>query len=103
MDESVIVDRHCSSPEDDALHEELMAMVERALRGATPQQREAFLLFTLEGFRQAEIAAITGRAPEQVHADIGIAREHLRRSLMAAGKRRKKLVPEHDSSLSRSA
>ena len=101
--ENLIVDRRGSSPEDDALREELMAMVERALRGATPQQREAFLLFTLEGFRQAEIAAITERTPEQVHADIGIAREHLRRSLMAADKRRTKLVPERDSSRSRTA
>ncbi len=101
--ESVIVDRHGSTPEDDALREELMAMVERALRGATPQQREAFLLFTLEGFRQVEIAAITERTPEQVHADIGIAREHLRRSLMAAEKRRTKLVPERESSHSRTA
>ena len=101
--ESVIVDRHGSTPEDDALREELMAMVERALRGATPQQREAFLLFTLEGFRQVEIAAITERTPEQVHADISIAREHLRRSLMAVEKRRTKLVPERESSRSRTA
>lgn len=100
---SMIVDRHGSTPEDDALREELMAMVERALRGATPQQREAFLLFTLEGFRQAEIAAITERTPEQVHADISIAREHLRRSLMVAEKKRTKLVPERESSHSRSA
>ena len=45
-------------------------MVERALRGATAHQREAFLLFTLEGFRLAEIAAITERTAEQVQADI---------------------------------
>ena len=101
--ESVIVDRHGSTPEDDVLREELMAMVERALRGATPPQREAFLLFTLEGFRQAEIAAITERTVEQVQADISIAREHLRRSLMAIEKRRKKLAPERESSHSRSA
>jgi RNA polymerase sigma factor (sigma-70 family) len=101
--ENVIVDRHGSTPEDDVLREELMAMVERALRGTTPQQREAFLLFTLEGFRQTEIAAITERTPEQVHADISIAREHLRRALMTAEKRRTKLVPERESSHSRSA
>jgi RNA polymerase sigma factor (sigma-70 family) len=101
--ENVIVDWRGSTPEDDALREELMAMVERALRGATPSQREAFLLFTLEGFRQAEIAVITERTPEQVHADISIAREHLRRSLMAAEKRRTKLVPERESSRSRTA
>ena len=97
--ESVIADRRGSTPEDEASREELMAMVERALRGATPQQREAFLLFTLEGFRLAEIAAITERTPEQVHADISIAREHLRRSLVAAGERRHKLVADRESSI----
>lgn len=85
--ESLIADRYSSSPEDDASREELMTMVERALRGASPQQREAFLLFTLEGFRPAEIATITDRSVEQVHTDIGSAREHLRRSLAAAGER----------------
>lgn len=90
--ENLIADRRGSTPEDEASREELMAMVERALRGATPNQREAFLLFTLEGFRLAEIAAITERTPEQVQHDIKVAREHLRRSLIAAGERRQKLV-----------
>ncbi len=92
--ENLIADRHGSSPEDEASREELMAMVERALRGASTQQREAFLLFALEGFRLAEIAAITERTVEQVHADVCVAREHLRRSLVAAGERRQKLVAD---------
>jgi len=78
-------------------------MVERALRGATPNQREAFLLFTLEGFRLAEISAITERTVEQVQHDIKVAREHLRRSLVAAGERRQKLVADRASSHPRSA
>jgi len=100
--ESLIADRRGSTPEDDASRQELMTMVERALRGAAPHQREAFLLFTLEGFRLAEIAAITERTVEQVHADISAAREHLRRSLVAAGERRQKLVADR-ASHSRSA
>jgi RNA polymerase sigma factor (sigma-70 family) len=92
--ENLIADRRGSTPEDDASRGELMAMVERALRGATPNQREAFLLFTLEGFRLAEIAAITERTAEQVQHDIKVAREHLRRSLVAAGERRQKLVAD---------
>jgi DNA-directed RNA polymerase specialized sigma24 family protein len=78
-------------------------MVQRALRGATPQQREAFLLFTMEGFRPAEIAAITERTAEQVQADISVAREHLRRSLVAAGERRQKLVVDRVRAHPRSA
>jgi DNA-directed RNA polymerase specialized sigma24 family protein len=101
--ENLIADRRGSTPEDDASREELMVMVERALRGATSNQREAFLLFTLEGFRLAEIAAITERTVEQVQHDIKVAREHLRRSLIAAGERRQKLVADRASSRSRSA
>ncbi len=90
--ENLIPDHRGSTPEDDASREELMTMVERALRKATKHQREAFLLFTLEGFRLAEIAAITERTAEQVQADVTVAREHLRRSLINAGERRQKLV-----------
>ena len=101
--ENLIADRRGSTPEDEASREELMTMVERALRGATAQQREAFLLFTLEGFRLAEIATITERTAEQVQADVSIAREHLRRSLVAAGERRQKLVANRTANHTRSA
>jgi RNA polymerase sigma factor (sigma-70 family) len=95
--ENLIADRRGSTPEDDASRDELMAMVERALRDATPDQREAFLLFTLEGFRLAEIASIMEHTSEQVQHDIKVAREHLRRSLVAAGGRRQKLVADRAS------
>jgi RNA polymerase sigma factor (sigma-70 family) len=101
--ENLIADRRGSTPEDNASSEELMALVERALRGATPNQREAFLLFTLEGFRLSEIAAITERTTEQVQHDVKVAREHLRRSLIAAGERRQKLVSDRVASSPRSA
>jgi RNA polymerase sigma factor (sigma-70 family) len=101
--ETQIADRDTRTPEDEASRGELMTMVERALRGATPQQREAFLLFTMEGFRLAEIASITERTAEQVQADISIAREHLRRSLVAAGERRQKLVADRLPTHPRSA
>jgi DNA-directed RNA polymerase specialized sigma24 family protein len=57
----------------------------------------------MEGFRLAEIAAITERTAEQVQADISIAREHLRRSLVAAGERRQKLVADRVPAHPRSA
>jgi RNA polymerase sigma factor (sigma-70 family) len=101
--ENLIADRRGSTPEDDASRRELMTMVERALQGATPHQREAFLLFTLEGFRLAEIAQIMECTSEQVQADVSSAREHLRRSLVAAGERRQKLVVDRVSSHPRSA
>jgi RNA polymerase sigma factor (sigma-70 family) len=87
--ENLIADRHGSTPEDDASREELMTMVERALRHATDQQREAFMLFTLEGFRLAEIATIMQRSLEQVHSDVNTAREHLRRALTPPAERKR--------------
>ena len=92
-----------SSPEEEASRQELMTMVERSLRGVDPHQREAFLLFTMEGFRPAEIAAITGRELEQVQADIKTAREHLRSSLTAAGERRQRPRPAEVPAHSKSA
>jgi RNA polymerase sigma factor (sigma-70 family) len=88
--EDLIADQHSATPEDEASREELMAMVERALRYATPYQREAFLLATLEGFRPAEIATIMDRTLEQVREDVKHARAHLRRSLAATGERKMK-------------
>jgi RNA polymerase sigma factor (sigma-70 family) len=88
--ESMIADQSSETPEEEASREELMNMVERLLRGVTAQQRDAFLLSTLEGFRPAEIATITGRETEQVLSDIGVARAHLRRSLAAIGENRQR-------------
>jgi RNA polymerase sigma factor (sigma-70 family) len=83
--DDMIPDRYSRSPEEEASREELMGIVERVLRGVTPQQREAFLLATVEGFRPAEIAAITARELNQVEADIRAARNHLRKSMQANG------------------
>lgn len=88
--EDIIADRKASTPEDEASRMELMNMVERALRYATQDQREAFLLATLEGFRPAEIAAIMDRTVAQVEEDVRHARLHLRRALLAAGEHRLK-------------
>lgn len=88
--EDTIADRKASTPEDEASRMELMTMVERALRYATQDQREAFLLATLEGFRPSEIAAIMDRSVAQVEEDVRHARLHLRRSLQAAGEHRLK-------------
>lgn len=95
--DDLVADLRGSTPEDEASRQELMTMVERALRGAAPQQREAFLLFTMEGFRLAKIAAITDQTVKQVQSCISAAREHLRRSLVAAGERRQKLVVDRQS------
>jgi RNA polymerase sigma factor (sigma-70 family) len=91
--EALVADRRGSSPEDDASRDELMRMIERALKGATREQRETFLLSTVEGFRQAEIAVILERTCEQVQADLNAARLFLRHSIPAKSERRPAAPP----------
>lgn len=64
------------SMEQAALCRRLLA----ALDSLPPEQREVFLLGQ-EGFSRAEIAAITGAAPETVKSRVRYARGQLRKSL----------------------
>ncbi len=77
--ESVIPDRRLATPEDIASSDEMISMIERALKGADHLDREAFILNGIEGFSLEEIAAITDRKPEEVRASISSARERLRK------------------------
>lgn len=79
--ENAIVDTTAQSPEDIAARNELIELVERSLRDAGRDQREAFILFTIEGFTVNEIADITSHPAEQVRTDISAARDHLQKAL----------------------
>jgi len=76
--ENVIADRRMSTPEDIAYSDEMIALVQFALDGASRPDREAFVLHVVEGFSEEEIATITDRKPEEVRASIAKAREQLR-------------------------
>ena len=76
--ESAIADRRVETPEQAAYTDEMTALVEAALRGADRTDREAFLLYGIEGFSLNEIAAITGRHPEAVRESVQRARERVR-------------------------
>jgi len=78
--ENVIPDTRLATPEQIAYSDEMIALVQAALQGAQPQDREAFILFSLEGFSVGEIAAITDRPHEEVEKSVQAARAHLRRS-----------------------
>jgi DNA-directed RNA polymerase specialized sigma24 family protein len=66
--------------------------VEYALLGAKPADREAFLLYAVEGFTPDEIAVITSGPVDGVRTSIARAREHLRKSLVAPDKFKDKLL-----------
>jgi RNA polymerase sigma factor (sigma-70 family) len=76
--ESTIPDRRVSTPEQAAYSDEVIALVQAALRGADRTDREAFLLYGIEGFSLNEIAAITGRHAEAVRESVQRARDCVR-------------------------
>jgi RNA polymerase sigma factor (sigma-70 family) len=76
--ESVIADRRVANPEQNAYSDEMVALVQRALSGVDRTDREAFLLYGIEGFSLNEIAAITGRHPEAVRESVQRARDCVR-------------------------
>jgi RNA polymerase sigma factor (sigma-70 family) len=91
-EENVIADRRLATPEEIAYSDEMITLVQFALEGARPRDREAFILQAIEGFSTDEIAAITDRKPEEIRVSIAAAREHLRRSPPLANRFRDKLL-----------
>jgi DNA-directed RNA polymerase specialized sigma24 family protein/ribosome-associated translation inhibitor RaiA len=90
--ESLIPNHGVATPEEAAASDEMISLVEMALAGAGEQDREAFLLFSIEGFTVEEIAAISSRKVDEVRKSIRAAREHLRKSLPLAGDFKDKLL-----------
>jgi len=97
--ESSIPDRRVTTPEQAAYSDEMVALVQAALRGAARVDREAFLLYGIEGFSLPEIAVITGRHAEAVRESVDRAREQLRNAPSVANEFRKNsprgLKPNH--------
>lgn len=90
--ENTIADSTAQNPEELAARNELIALVERSLRDAGRNPREAFILYTIEGFTVEEIADISNQSVEQVRSDIRSAREHLQSALPIKDPLKDKLV-----------
>ena len=60
-------------------------LVNRAITALPEDQREALLLFTVEGMSQAEVAAALGCSPKAVEVRVYRARQLLREALAKAG------------------
>jgi RNA polymerase sigma-70 factor, ECF subfamily len=87
-----IADPSADTPEELAARHELISLVEMTLRDAGRNEREAFILYTIEGFTLEEIADITNRSAEEVRASIRKAREHLQLALPLKDPLKEKLV-----------
>ena len=95
--ESSIPDRRVSTPEQAAYSDEMIALVQAALRGVDRTDREAFLLYGIEGFSLNEIAAITGRHPEAVRESVQRARDCVRSAPSIASEFHQELLVKHRS------
>jgi RNA polymerase sigma factor (sigma-70 family) len=76
--EGAIADSRVASPEQTTYSDEIVALVQLALEGVDRTDREAFLLFGIEGFSLDEIASITGRHANGVRESVQRARECVR-------------------------
>jgi RNA polymerase sigma factor (sigma-70 family) len=76
--ESAIADSRVTSPEQTAYSDEIIALVQLALEGVDRSDREAFLLFGIEGFSLDEIASITGRHADSIRESVQRARDCVR-------------------------
>ncbi len=73
------------TPDESAAIREKSELINRAIADLPEDQREALLLFTVEGMGQAEIAAALGCSPKAVEVRVYRARQALREALAGAG------------------
>ena len=88
----VIADRRVSTPEQIASSDEMIDQVEAALLGADRKDRDAFILFAVEGFTPQEIAGISDRPEADVRASIQRARERLQGTVTMPNEFKDKLL-----------
>ncbi len=88
----IIPDLRLATPEASAASEEMINLVEAALLSAKPRDREAFLLYAVEGFTPEEIAAISDSSVEDVRRSISAARDHLKKALPVPDEFKDKLL-----------
>lgn len=91
-EESVIRDASARTPEEIFAGEEMVAQLGVVLREIGTRDREAFVLFTLEGFTVEEISRLVSRPPEQVRKSIQHARERVQRKLPEQNQFRRSLL-----------
>jgi len=78
--ENIIADRRVATPEQAFYSDEINTLVESAMAGMSATEREAFVLYGIEGFSIEEVAVIVERNAEDVLASVSAAREHMRKS-----------------------
>jgi RNA polymerase sigma factor (sigma-70 family) len=91
-EESIIRDASVRTPEEIMAGDEMVAQLDVLLHEVKTQDREAFVLYTLEGFTVDEICRLAGRSAEQVRQSIHHARAHIQQKLPVQNQLRKSLL-----------
>jgi len=91
-EESIIRDESVRTPEEIMAGDEMVAQLDIVLREVCSNDREAFVLYTLEGFTVDEISRLAGRPAEQVRQSIHDARTHIKEKLPAQNQLRRSLL-----------
>ena len=92
QEESVIRNESARTPEEIVASEEMVSQLDFVLHAVSPQARETFVLFTLEGFTVEEIARITDQPPDGIRKSIHHAREQIQRKLPSQNKLRQRFL-----------
>lgn len=80
------------NPEQAAASDEQIEQLTDALRGARSEERQAFVLFALEGFTLEEIMQVTDRPEEQVRASINNVRNRVMTKLPPSNSLKQRLL-----------
>ena len=90
--EGVLRDSNVRTPEEIFLSEELVAQLDIVLRELSAPDREAFVLYTLEGFTIDEISRLSDRPLDQVRTSIEKARDRVQQHLPEKNDLRSRLL-----------
>ena len=90
--EGLIRDSNARTPEEIFAGEEMVAQLDIVLRELSAPDREAFVLYTLEGFTIEEISRLSDRPPDQVRKSIQQARERVQQKLPERNDLRRRLL-----------
>ncbi|HKW75234.1 MAG TPA: sigma-70 family RNA polymerase sigma factor [Terriglobales bacterium] len=92
QEEAVIRDENVRTPEEIYAGEEMVSQLDLVLHELRAKDREAFVLYTLEGFTIDEIARLSDRPPDQVRQSIHHARERVQQKLPERNEFRRSLL-----------
>jgi RNA polymerase sigma factor (sigma-70 family) len=91
-EEHIIRDENVRTPEEIFASEEMVAQLDFILHEVKSEDREVFVLFTLEGFTVDEIARITDLSPDRIRKSIHHARDVIQKKLPPQNEFRRSLL-----------